>query len=240
MTTELNAVDGGFTLDDAQQQVNEANEGVETPAEDTFAVFGGDALKVEPRRRDAHLGTILAITRFDSPNTGSPAIQVQLQSANTGATDEWTVFVPRGFAENCGKFMTGEMTSNDLFPGEPDPERPGKLKGNQRAQYGMSIKNTAGDAAVQQILSVISKHGRRPEPGTKIEDFDAYIQLLSNLATDLTVIYTRTPQTTEDNPRGFLHVNRIYFPADILDENGETKPKKLANYVKHWEQQTEV
>lgn len=200
-----------------------------------FAVFGGDELKVEKRRSDAHKGTILAVTRFDSPNTGSPAVQVLLQSDDTGSQDNWTIFVPKPFAQDTGAFVRGEKGIEDLSAGYPDPERPGKIKGNERNMYGMAYKNSAGDASIQQLLAVASKSGRRPEPGTKIETFDDFIEVLNALLNDVKVVYTRRASATEDNPRGFLNVNRVYFPGDVLEEDGTTKPKALKNYLRRWE-----
>lgn len=215
-------------------------DGQTAPPEDPFAVFGGEALKVEARRSDAHQGEILAVVRFDSPNTRAPAIQVHVQSANTGIQDNWTIFVPRPFAESTGAFLRRELGIEDLSPGQPDPERPGKMKGNERAQYGMAIKNSAGDASVQQLLSVAAKSGKKPSAeyvakvqGKEEVTFDEYIAELNSILTGLAIVFSRVAQATEDNPRGFLHVNRVYFPEDVVGN-----PKMLKRYVRHWETET--
>lgn len=199
--------------------------------EDPFAVFGGEELKVEARRKDAHRGQIISVGKFESPNTGSLAVKIQFISQDTGGNDDLTVWVPKLFAEHTGEFLRRELGIEDLSPGVPDVDRPGKLKGNERAQYGMAIKNSAGDAAIQTLLSVAAKSGRKPTPGVKIETFDDYCTELAQILTDVDVIYTRVPQVTDDNPRGFLHVNRVYFPEDVLSNPA----KSLKSYFKHWE-----
>lgn len=206
--------------------------GYQSPDEDAFAVFGGEELKVEKRRPDAHRGQILGVTEYVAPNTGSKAIQVHLQSNDTGGQDDWTIWVPKPFADETGKFLRRELGIEDLSPGVPDPERPGKLKGNERGNYGSAIKNSAGDASVQVLLSLASKSGRRPAAGTKIETFEEYIGVLNELLEGLDVVYTRRPQVTEENPRGFLHVTRVLFPQDVED-NPKLVPAN--KYVRHWE-----
>src|SRR6266567_101669 len=102
--------------------------GQESSQEDAFAVFGGEELKVEPKRKDAHRGQILSVTKFESPNTGSLAVKVTLQSQDTGNNDDYTIWIPKPFAEETGKFLRRELGIEDLSPGHPDPERPGKMK----------------------------------------------------------------------------------------------------------------
>jgi hypothetical protein len=214
---------------------DEANDGQyldQSQEEDAFAVFGGEELKVEARRPDAHKGSIIAVTQYEAPNTGSKAVQVHLQSNDTGGQDEYTIWVPKPFAENTGAFLRRELGIEDLSAGTPDPDRPGKLKGNERGQYGAAIKNSAGDASIQVLLSIASKSGRRPTAGLKIETFEEYVEELNKLLEGVEVVYTRRPQVTEENPRGFLHVTRVLFPEDV-----ESNPKLIpaGKYLRHWE-----
>lgn len=233
MTTENENVTFDEQYQGAQSEETaveyDGNQSEET-GEDSFAVFGGEEVKVSPRRKDAHEAKILGVTRKDTDN-GSTAMTVHFQSTNTGQTFDQNIFFPKPFVEETGAFLRREKGLEDLQPGYPDPDRPGKLKGNERAQYGMAYKNSAGDAAFQLLLGVASKASRSVPKGTKIETFDELIEVSNTLLQDLDVIVSRTPgSVSEENPRGFLNVNRVYDPE--VKEN----PKFLKDYLKHWEE----
>jgi hypothetical protein len=217
-----------------QQQQEGPDETAGVEGEDTFAVFGEAEVQVEKRQKDAHRATVTSVSANTS-DKGSHSVRVLLQSDDTGNEITWDIWVPITFAENTGLFLTKQLGIEDLPPGEPDPERPGKLKGNQRAHYGMSIRNSAGDASVQQLLSVAAKDGRRPgalagafNQETTFEEFCA---ALNETLEGLPLIVTRIPETSDDNPRGFLKVSRVYHQSIIEDPKAM---KALAKYLKHW------
>src|SRR5712664_4193486 len=157
------------TLNEGEELVNATavDEG-EGTQEDAFAVFGGEEQKVEKRQKDAHRATITSVSDNTS-DKGSHSVRVIIHSDDTGNDITQDIWVPIGFVEGpifrdgqkvvedgeptTGLFLTKQLSIEDLPPGEPDPDRPGKLKGNQRAHYGMSYKNSAGDASIQQLLT---------------------------------------------------------------------------------------
>lgn len=223
------------TGDATDAAVDEQGQGQDAATtEDAFAVFGGEELKVEARPKDAHRGEILGVTAGESTQKHTPGVFVHLQSQDTGNTDDAKIWVPRTFAENVEAFLTKAMGIEDLPPGEPDPERPGKFKGNERAGYGMAIKNSAGDATIQQLLSVAAKSGRSAAGEKTPKNFEEYAALLNKVLTGLEVVYTRRPQTSDENPRGFLQVDRFFFPGDVIGENAK-HAKALKNYKRQWE-----
>lgn len=216
-----------------------AVDSAENEAENSFAMFETDTVKVQPRPKDAHRGTILAITanKYDS---GATMILVHLRSSDTSNDDELSIFVPPFFVDNCEKFFKqpgqakAEFGIENLPAGEPDPMEPTKIKGNQRATFGMAIRNSDGNAAVQNLLSIAAKWGRNPrELGIVAppKSFDEYVGQLNTLMAEVNVVYTRLPQKNEDNPQfnGRLKVRGIFFPSDILDNE-----KSLKGYVKQW------
>lgn len=207
----------------------------EQSQDDAFAIFGGEEVKVEKRQKDAHRATITSVSENIS-DKGSRSVRVIFHSDDTGNDITWDIWVPSTFADQTGLFITKQLGIKDLPPGEPDPDRPGKLRGNQRAHYGMSIKNSAGDASVQQLLAVALKEGRRP--GELARAFNAettfaeYCAGLNETLSELPVIVTRVPEASEENPRGFLKVSRVYSQSILEDPKAL---KALSKYVRHWE-----
>jgi hypothetical protein len=229
---EIATEDDGIPVDQAQGEgaVNE------------FAMFNTPTLKVTPRPADAHRGEILGITseNFEKEDRVSTAIRIHLHSDDTQNDDEKMVFLPRFFVENVAGFVNGQLTIEDLPPGTPDPERPGKLKGNQRAHFGMSVSNSDGNADIQTLISIAAKSGVKPSQlgVVPVETFEDYVGNLNKICTGLKVVFTRAPQKDEENPQfnNRLKVNRVYFIGDIIDaDTGATKPKILKRYVKQWE-----
>jgi hypothetical protein len=255
MSTEAGAIpqEADETQTQAEEQLVETaagGEDAEAGTEDAFAIFGGEEQKVEKRQKDAHRATIKSVSENVS-DKGSHSVRVVYLSDDTGNEITQDIWVPIGFVEGpiyrdgqkvvnegeptTGLFLTRQLGIEDLPPGEPDPDRPGKLKGNQRAHYGMSYKNSAGDASVQQLLAVATKEGRKP--GTLALAFNGnttfaeFCAGLNETLADLPVIVTRVPEISDENPRGFLKINRIYSQSIIEDPKAL---KALGKYVKHW------
>lgn len=221
---------------DGNQNQHLGGDGADINESDPFAVYGGEELKVEARRKDAHITTVLSVSRMDSERSDAKGILVKLLSNDTGAEMDWRIWLPKPFVEDTGAFLSRNKGIEDLSPGHPDPERPGKMKGNERVQYGMAVRNSAGDASIQSLLGIAAKAGRRPSDQFVADvqggnvDFDSYVEELNTVLMDLEVVAARTPETSDDNPRGFLKVSRVYFPADVINN-----PKALKNYLKQWE-----
>lgn len=221
--------------EDFAEDVSSETATAETSATNPFAEFGGEEVQVEKRQRDAHRATIQSVVAATSEK-GSHEVKVAYISDDTGTEIRQDIWVPSLFAERTGEFLTGKLHLTDLPPGEPDPDRPGKLKGNQRAHYGMSVKNSAGDASIQQLLIAAARSGRTSGPlaqqFNEATTFEEYCAALNEILGDLQVIVTRTPETSDDNPRGFLRVRNVY-PISMMEDAKEMK--KLAKYVRHWE-----
>jgi hypothetical protein len=220
----------------AEEAAVEETAGVEgeVAQEDAFAIFGGEEVKVEKRQKDAHKATITSVSENIS-ETGSRSLRVVFHSDDTGNEITWDIWVPAMFADNTGAFLTRKLGIEDLPPGEPDPDRPGKLKGNQRTHYGMGIKNSAKDASVQQLLAIAVQEGRQPGELSRAFNegttFGEYAAALNEILADLPVVVTRIPEASEENPRGYLKVNRVYSQS-ILDDPKALKA--LSKYVQHW------
>lgn len=214
-----------------------ADEGNAASDENPFAEFGGEEVKVEPRRKDANRATIQGVVAATSER-GSHEVKVTYLSDDTGSEIKQDIWVPAMFAQHTGAFLTGEMGIEDLPPGEPDPDRPGKLKGNQRAHYGMSVKNSAQDASLQQLLIAAAKSGRKSGPIAKSFNvnttFEEYVAGLNEVLEGLEVVLTRTPEITDENPRGFLRVRNVY-PIHIVEDEKILKSLRKNGYLLQWE-----
>lgn len=189
-------------------------------------------VEAPPREPDAHQGVVVSVERKDF-DTGSVAIQVNLQSLNNGITDNLMIWPPKTFVENTGAFLDPATAADTIAALSTDP-KPGKGKASsERARYSATISSTDGSADVQKLRTIAAGQGRTTAGKERPTNFDEFVALLNELTSGMEVVFTRNPDNKADDPRfkGKLRVSGIYGPETASD------PKRFKRAHKAWETQ---
>lgn len=220
----------GKTEEAGPQSYAEDGGGSGTMGEDynPFAPPNTEALPAPERPSDAHRVSITAVTKFVSANTGSTAINVALQSTDTGTEMRKSIWLPLGYVENIN------VDPNTLPEGEEVLGEDGRMheKGNQRKQYARSIHNSKDSAELDKLLSYAKAAGKDFRGVGRPSDFDGVIEGLNTLLSGVEFIVTRVPQ--RNNPE-FLEVNAMY-PIDSAGEAKFVAGLEKRGYKVSWNQ----
>lgn len=156
---------------------------------------------------EAHEGSVTAVTmrEFDS---GSVAMQIHLNSKNTGEQHVYDIWIPKGFAKNI------HVNPNDLPKGTVDAE--GREVGNQYKRYASIISNTEGNAELQGYRNLAVEQGfaGRLAGQAAPTTFEEFVQLHNTLMAGMDVVFVLRPERNLENPSfdGRLKVKSIKSP----------------------------
>lgn len=173
-------------------------------------------LTAPPAEPDAHRGTITNVS-FETFESGSSAIKLELASQDAPFDTNYFVFLPKLFVENIAVDPT-------TLPEED--------KNNQKQQYAINIANSTKDAELQRLRAIAAEQGRTTAGATRPTNITEYVELMAMLLNGVEIVFTRRPDAKAEDPRfkNRLRVTRIY-PVSAINN-----AKTFKKYRKAWEQ----
>ena len=183
-------------------------------------VFDTPTLSLPPATPDIHEGTITSV-EVKTFESGKSAIFVNLVSKNTGKDEVHKIWPPQEYFDNTN--WKGGQFDVTVLGDVPDP---GKSQ-SPRVRFAKTIASTEGaatteingrEADLQLLIKLAKNDGRLTDGFTTPTDAESYIGNVNSLVAGLEVLFTRTPDKSDDPQySGRLRVGRI-LGKDVLND----------------------
>jgi hypothetical protein len=195
-------------------------------------VLDTPTLSLPPSAPEIHEGTITSVETktFES---GTVGVIINLVSKNTGQDVQHKIWPPAEFFEAA--YWEGGKFNADALSDVPDPGK----KQSARVKYARNIASTEGAATVEingkegeiQKLIKLAKLDGRTAAGT-VTDGESYVAVVNNLVAGLEVLFTRTPDKSDDPQyAGRLRVGRIIGKDFLNDPKFDKSFPELTMFV---------
>lgn len=219
----------GYTEDthgDASTYAEPLNEETtETTGTDIFAETEGAALP--PKVPEIHRGKVVNLETGVSTNKGTPFVQINLESTDTGAPFPLTIYPPAAwFDPTC---WNGSRFDLSTLSGTPAP---GKQM-SERSIYARTVWSEEGTkvptkAPIAEVpeyngnegtLQLLAKLGKANgvTSTVAIHDAETFVEAINQYAQGLEVLFTRVVEKGDEEYGPKLKVGRI-MPIQTLDQ----------------------
>lgn len=181
-------------------------------------------VEVPPRTAEAHQAEITGVQLFESSN-GGYAIELNLQSLNTGGEDNFRAFLPDVFVE----YLNGGGSPNTFDPSTLPEEEGNK----QLSSYRRTISNKDHDALLQVLTKAAVDQGRGSvlDGAASPTSLEGFVELYNKLLAGTQVIYTKRERKNSDTGQKFFNMTGYFHTMADADN-----PKMFKRGVrKMWE-----